>query len=401
MNRLSNRYGRTQAFFIFVALLIIGLLSGIANADTNLAVVCPNADAEGQGVAACPYSVQRFDRVTASSLVRACASVDCAFGEMIWVLYGNVASNEFVEVCTADKPIGEIVGNGECAGDTGSTWGAMARVAPSEVAQHVDSGPTQLAGTFDVSPAEGLSPLDVTVTWDIPEADSCVATGAWSGAKAASGSEVVTLTADSSFTIDCEGTIGGLEGDTSALLSWSAPTQNTDGSSLTDLAGFRVFYGVDADELIQVVDIDNPGVVAYTVENLTPGTWFFGVKAVNESGVESALSNIVSKMIVESVEPIDGVFTATRTVDVTTQPQAPVLTVLEPVAGITQVPVFAVTSSGNRSTAIAGFVPAGTACVGDRVFGYRGFGYHLVPREAVTWWDTEPKDVAAPCFDAH
>ena len=83
----------------------------------------------------------------------------------------------------------------------------------------------------------------------------------------------------------------------SATLSWVPPTQNTDGSSLTDLAGFRVVYGTSPSTLNQLVEIANPGIATYVVSNLTSGTWYFAVKAYATSGAESDVSNVASKTI--------------------------------------------------------------------------------------------------------
>lgn len=83
----------------------------------------------------------------------------------------------------------------------------------------------------------------------------------------------------------------------SATLSWAAPTQNTDGSPLTNLAGFRIYYGTNSGSLSQTVQIANPGLLTYMVQNLSPATWFFAVKAYNSSGVESSMSNTASKTI--------------------------------------------------------------------------------------------------------
>jgi len=80
-------------------------------------------------------------------------------------------------------------------------------------------------------------------------------------------------------------------------LSWSPPTQNTDGSALTNLAGYRISYGRAANSLTQTATIANPGVSSYVIENLASGTWYFAVKAYTSSGSESALSNIASKSI--------------------------------------------------------------------------------------------------------
>ena len=83
----------------------------------------------------------------------------------------------------------------------------------------------------------------------------------------------------------------------SATVSWSAPTQNTDGSALTNLAGFNISYGTSATNLNQSVQIANPGLTTYALGNLAPGTWYFAVNAYTAAGAESAISSIASKTI--------------------------------------------------------------------------------------------------------
>lgn len=82
-----------------------------------------------------------------------------------------------------------------------------------------------------------------------------------------------------------------------ATLSWNPPTENSDGSTLTDLAGYRIYYGLNRDNLTQVVELSNPGLTRYVVENLTPARWFFAMTSVNADGVESARSQIAAKTI--------------------------------------------------------------------------------------------------------
>ena len=82
-----------------------------------------------------------------------------------------------------------------------------------------------------------------------------------------------------------------------ATLSWTPPTQNTDGSTLTNLAGYRIHYGTNAASLDKTIQINSAGVAQYVVDNLSPATWYFAVKAVSASGVESMLSATVSKKI--------------------------------------------------------------------------------------------------------
>ncbi|HEY5761360.1 MAG TPA: putative Ig domain-containing protein [Steroidobacter sp.] len=83
----------------------------------------------------------------------------------------------------------------------------------------------------------------------------------------------------------------------SATLSWTPPTQNTDGTSLTNLAGYRVVYGRSASSLDQTLQIANAGMSTYTITGLTSGTWYFAVKAYTSGGGESAVSNGGSKTI--------------------------------------------------------------------------------------------------------
>ncbi len=82
-----------------------------------------------------------------------------------------------------------------------------------------------------------------------------------------------------------------------ATVTWTPPTTNTDGSALTDLAGYRVAYGNSSTNLGQSQSLDNPGLSSYTVNNLAAGTWYFAVYAVNSSGIESGISNVASKTI--------------------------------------------------------------------------------------------------------
>jgi hypothetical protein len=79
----------------------------------------------------------------------------------------------------------------------------------------------------------------------------------------------------------------------SATVSMTAPTQNTDGSALTDLAGMNVYYGTSPTSLTQQVQLPNPATTA-TVSNLSSGTWYFGATAYTTSGTESAMTPVTS-----------------------------------------------------------------------------------------------------------
>ena len=83
----------------------------------------------------------------------------------------------------------------------------------------------------------------------------------------------------------------------SATLRWAAPTQTSAGDPLTDLAGYRVYYGQMTVRLDRKVTINDPGVTSALVSDLGSGTWFFAVTAFTRAGVESSMSNVVSKYI--------------------------------------------------------------------------------------------------------
>lgn len=83
----------------------------------------------------------------------------------------------------------------------------------------------------------------------------------------------------------------------SATVRWTPPTTNEDGSPLTDLRGFRVYYGTIATNLDTVLDLPNPGLASAVIENLSPATWYFAVKAYNTVNAESSFSNVASKTI--------------------------------------------------------------------------------------------------------
>lgn len=96
--------------------------------------------------------------------------------------------------------------------------------------------------------------------------------------------------------------------DGSVCLEWRAPTQNTDGSPLTDLESYRIYYGsasreYDTDNFIPVPsDLTELTTGAVVVPNPGPGggevQMYFAMTALDEEGNESAYSNEVLKTIV-------------------------------------------------------------------------------------------------------
>jgi hypothetical protein len=77
-------------------------------------------------------------------------------------------------------------------------------------------------------------------------------------------------------------------------LSWTPPTENTDGSVLTDLSGYRIIYGSQSGQLSESIELNNAGLSRYVVENLPAGEYFFALVVCTSSGTESAASEEVS-----------------------------------------------------------------------------------------------------------
>ena len=82
-----------------------------------------------------------------------------------------------------------------------------------------------------------------------------------------------------------------------ATLRWTPPTTRTDGTPLTDLAGYRIHYGMSAGSYPNRITINNPGITTYVVENLAPGKYYFVTTAFDATGGESDYSNVASKTI--------------------------------------------------------------------------------------------------------
>ncbi|HTT06514.1 MAG TPA: putative Ig domain-containing protein, partial [Steroidobacteraceae bacterium] len=81
----------------------------------------------------------------------------------------------------------------------------------------------------------------------------------------------------------------------SATLSWTAPTTNTDGTPLTDLAGYYIYDGTSPSAMQLIATVSSASTTTYTVSKLTSGTWYFAVTAYDSAGTQSASSNDVSK----------------------------------------------------------------------------------------------------------
>jgi hypothetical protein len=154
---------------------------------------------------------------------------------------------------------------------------------------------------------------------------------------------------------------------TSATLSWVAPTLRTDGSPLTNLAKYRIYYGTDASNPDKNIEVLVPK-TSHAFTNLTGVTYFY-VTAIDSAGLESERAGPVSNVV-------------------KTGPAAPsqlkvtfptAYTVVKRVDGFVMLPV--------------GTISVGTVCGTQRVN-----DYYVVPRASVTWsGSVKPDVVVAQC----
>lgn len=105
----------------------------------------------------------------------------------------------------------------------------------------------------------------------------------------------------------------GKRGQT-ATLTWLAPTTDTDGKPLKDLAGYTVYYGANPHRYTRKIKVplDSPDLVCRKIDtregpkpaplectciirNLDSSARYFAVKAYTQSGKESDLSNEAKK----------------------------------------------------------------------------------------------------------
>ncbi len=75
----------------------------------------------------------------------------------------------------------------------------------------------------------------------------------------------------------------------SVPLAWAQPLTNSDGSPLTDLAGYIISYGASSGAYDTMINTGNT--TQFTITNLPPGTYHIVLQAYDTSGNKSSYSN--------------------------------------------------------------------------------------------------------------
>lgn len=182
-----------------------------------------------------------------------------------------------------------------CSGDNG---GVSRQVTVRIETDQVE--PVRL--TFNVNRSLIRINEQVTLTWDADNADTCVASGAWSGSQPVSGSYTSpALSNSATYTLRCENSAGTDIASTSVdvadlRLAWLAPDSNVDGTPLTDLAGFNVYWGRSPRSYVDSTRV-GASVTEWDFGSFSSGTYYFSVTAVNAAGEESDHSNEVEEIV--------------------------------------------------------------------------------------------------------
>jgi hypothetical protein len=75
------------------------------------------------------------------------------------------------------------------------------------------------------------------------------------------------------------------------------PTSNSDGTPLTNLAGYHIYYGTSATVLGTLLNVAPASTTSAQIQGLKKGTYYFAVTAQTADGVESEMSAVVSKTV--------------------------------------------------------------------------------------------------------
>lgn len=177
--------------------------------------------------------------------------------------------------------------------------------------------------TFTAGTTSGDGSVVPVLTWSTtpsaPGANPCTATGPanWAGAKQASGSVTLpAITSSMTYGLTCTWPAGD-----SITVSWTNPTQNTDGTPLTDLDSvvfkFRTGTGPLATATACAAPVRcetaRPPVSPKTYTGFAAGTWRVAAFAVNSTGVTSDPSAEATKVLSSS--------NVTRSVAITVNPK--------------------------------------------------------------------------------
>jgi FG-GAP-like repeat/FG-GAP repeat len=220
---------------------------------------------------------------------------------VVWLLNGSSLPNILGAASIGGSSAWTVAATGDFNGDgkddlvwrnasTGATWIWFMNGITATASLKVSTGTDwSIIGTGDFN-GDGIT----DVVWQQASTGATVVwllNGATTGSIAAT---AATLGTSNSWAVT---NAGGGSANGTAALTWTAPTQNADGSTLTDLSGYKIYHGLSASALSDVVVVPGASASGYTFSQLNSGTHYFAVTSYNSAGTESAQSGVASKAI--------------------------------------------------------------------------------------------------------
>jgi hypothetical protein len=234
-------------------------------------------------------------------------------------------------------------------------------------------------------PVTGKAGYTSGFSWSVTGATSCFASGAWTGSKPVTGTQAVTVSAAATYSLTCHAS------DAVNTVSWTPPTKNDDGTTLTNLDSYGLYRGVGATTTpTKLKTVPGAGVTSTTDSGLATGAYRYAVTAINADGVESILSTVVSTNATASTDTESVAFA--------------VQAVPNPPTGVTVTNAVAYeirpNSDGSFAAARIGLIPLGSIC-SQETRDSNGVTYNRVDPAVVDLinWPAQspPKDVFARC----
>jgi len=207
-----------------------------------------------------------------------------------------------------------LLGTSITNADATFTLGAPGSAAPVAQGLQISGTPatTAEAGQFYSFSPTVVAPAGSTLTYAVANqpawAQFSATTGALSGTPSAGSvatdSNIVVSVSNGAqsaalpaFDITVEPALVTSAVAGTASLSWSPPTVNTNGTPLTNLAGYVIRYGTSSTALNSQISVASATATGVEITNLSPGYWQFQVAAITTANVQGQGSAIVGKTI--------------------------------------------------------------------------------------------------------
>jgi len=314
----------------FSALLTVSLLMGLAACGSGGVQVQANGAGEGaqlvslsltptepmlaqdtdqQFIATGIYSDNTTkdltDEVTWSSSDTNVATIDTAAAGSIFLAAGAAdhrggrAYAKAMGRTTITAAAGSVSGSTELTVTAATLSSIAVTPASSSVAQGASQQFTAI-GTFSDGTTQNLTAAAV---WSSSNSGVAAVSNAADSkglaAALAAGTTTITavsgsISASASLTVTAPAPVPA---PGSTTLSWTAPSQRVDGSPITNLAGYRLYYGTSSGNYTAVQDLGNVTTLNLATLSLGQGTYYFVLTAYDIQNYESGYSTEISRTI--------------------------------------------------------------------------------------------------------